>query len=44
MTVKVAVDALGAGEPLVLLHGLGASRRLWHRAAPSASTATFTVT
>ena len=34
MTVKVAVDALGAGEPLVLFHGLGASRRLWHRAAP----------
>ncbi len=34
MTVKIAVDASGAGEPFVLLHGLGASRRLWHRAAP----------
>ena len=34
MTVKIAVDASGTGEPFVLLHGLGASRRLWHRAAP----------
>ena len=34
MAVKVAMDAMGSGEPLVLLHGLGASRRLWHRAMP----------
>jgi pimeloyl-ACP methyl ester carboxylesterase len=34
VTVKVAVDARGSGEPIVLLHGLGASRRLWHRVAP----------
>jgi pimeloyl-ACP methyl ester carboxylesterase len=34
VTVKVAVDAEGVGEPLVLLHGLGASRRLWHRVTP----------
>jgi pimeloyl-ACP methyl ester carboxylesterase len=30
----VAIDQHGDGAPLVLLHGLGASRRLWHRAAP----------
>src|SRR4030088_1148400 len=32
--VKVALDAMGDGEPLVLLPGLGASRRLWHRVVP----------
>jgi pimeloyl-ACP methyl ester carboxylesterase len=32
--VKVTIDARGAGEPLVLLHGLGASRSVWRRAAP----------
>jgi len=34
VTVKVAIDARGSGEPLVLLHGLGASRLVWRRAAP----------
>ena len=34
MTVNVAIDVMGEGDPLVVLHGLGASRRLWHRAAP----------
>jgi len=32
--VPVEVDERGAGEPLVLLHGLGASRLVWRRAAP----------
>jgi pimeloyl-ACP methyl ester carboxylesterase len=37
VTVNVEVEAhgAGAGEPLVLLHGLGASRQLWHRVAPA---------
>jgi len=34
VTVKVVVGISGSGEPIVLLHGLGASRRLWHRVAP----------
>jgi pimeloyl-ACP methyl ester carboxylesterase len=34
VAVKCAIDARGAGEPLVLLHGLGASRMVWRRAAP----------
>lgn len=34
MAVKCVVDTRGAGEPLVLLHGLGASRLVWRRAAP----------
>jgi pimeloyl-ACP methyl ester carboxylesterase len=36
VAVKVEVDARGTekGEPLVLLHGLGASRLVWRRAAP----------
>jgi len=34
VAVKVAIDARGTGEPLVLLHGLGASRLVWRRAAP----------
>jgi pimeloyl-ACP methyl ester carboxylesterase len=34
VAVKVALDAAGEGQPLVLLHGLGASRRQWHRVTP----------
>ena len=34
MPVKVLIDARGAGEPLALLHGLGASRLVWRRVAP----------
>ncbi|HUA45538.1 MAG TPA: alpha/beta fold hydrolase [Solirubrobacteraceae bacterium] len=36
MPVKLAIDArgTGTGEPLVLLHGLGANRLVWRRAAP----------
>ncbi len=37
MPVKVTIDVRGAGEPLVLLHGLGASRSIWRRAAPRLS-------
>jgi pimeloyl-ACP methyl ester carboxylesterase len=32
--VKVTIDVRGAGDPLALLHGLGASRSVWRRAAP----------
>jgi 3-oxoadipate enol-lactonase len=34
--VKVAIDARGTetGEPLALIHGLGANRLVWRRAAP----------
>jgi pimeloyl-ACP methyl ester carboxylesterase len=32
--VQVGIDVRGAGEPIVLLHGLGASRQVWRRAAP----------
>ena len=30
----IAIDAAGEGEPLVLLHGLGASRAVWSRVTP----------
>lgn len=30
----IAVEAAGAGEPLVLLHGVGTSRVIWRRALP----------
>jgi pimeloyl-ACP methyl ester carboxylesterase len=30
----IAIDEIGEGEPLVLLHGVGASRAVWERVAP----------
>lgn len=30
----IAIDAAGDGEPLVLLHGVGANRIIWQHAAP----------
>ena len=30
----IAIDAAGDGEPLVLLHGVGASRNIWQHATP----------
>jgi pimeloyl-ACP methyl ester carboxylesterase len=34
MSTLLAVDELGHGEPLVLLHGLGATRAIWTTVAP----------
>lgn len=31
VSVRVAFDSAGSGEPLVLLHGVGASRAIWRR-------------
>lgn len=31
----IAMDVAGAGEPMVLLHGLGTSRGVWRRVMPS---------
>jgi pimeloyl-ACP methyl ester carboxylesterase len=31
----IAIDRTGEGEPIVLLHGLGASRAVWKRVAPA---------
>jgi pimeloyl-ACP methyl ester carboxylesterase len=30
----IAIDQAGSGTPLVLLHGIGASRAIWHRVMP----------
>lgn len=30
----IAIDQAGRGSPLVLLHGIGASRLIWHRVTP----------
>jgi pimeloyl-ACP methyl ester carboxylesterase len=34
----IAIDSAGSGQPLVLLHGVGASRAIWHRAMPLLAT------
>ena len=31
---RIAIDERGSGEPLVLLHGLGTTRAIWHRVLP----------
>jgi pimeloyl-ACP methyl ester carboxylesterase len=31
----IAIDETGAGEPLVLLHGVGANRAVWRRVTPA---------
>jgi pimeloyl-ACP methyl ester carboxylesterase len=31
----IAIDAQGAGEPLALLHGVGANRGIWRRVTPA---------
>ena len=37
MGAKLAVEESGQGEPLVLLHGLGATRAIWTRVVPPLS-------
>ena len=34
MSAVIAIDATGRGDPLVLLHGVGANRGIWHRVTP----------
>lgn len=31
---RIAIDEHGSGKPLVLVHGLGTSREIWHRVVP----------
>jgi pimeloyl-ACP methyl ester carboxylesterase len=35
--MTLALETAGAGDPLVLLHGVGTSRAVWHRAIPRLS-------
>ncbi len=32
---RIAIDEHGSGEPLVLVHGLGTTRAIWHRVVPN---------
>jgi pimeloyl-ACP methyl ester carboxylesterase len=41
--VTIALDDIGAGPPVLLLHGFPATRRLWARVAPALAAAGFRV-
>jgi len=35
---EIAIEERGSGEPLVLLHGVGTTRAIWHRVVPDLAT------